>query len=135
MGSHITNDDLVRASRMSEDFKISLEKSTKEGKETIHHFALIPNEDAAIVWGKIVVSFRDSDLMPVKQVYYDEDMVAVREMIFSDIKTVGGRTMPMVMTIKPLDEPDEFTRIEWVKINFDPKIDKSFFSLSNLKSL
>ena len=46
----------------------------------------------------------------------------------------GDRTMPMKMVMKPLDGSDEFTMVKWDKIDFTINLQKSFFSIQNLKS-
>jgi len=136
MGSHFTNDDLVKHSRMADDYTIKKTFSgpTSSGLE-IHRFALTPKKNAAVVWGKIVVSVRASDLQPLRQLYYDEDGNKVRVMKFFKHKTVGKRTMPLKMVVKPLDGSGEYTQVLVKEIDFDVKIDKGFFNLQKLKSM
>ncbi len=135
MGSHFTNDDLIRHSRLSDDFQIKLTFNGKEGETAVYRFTLVPKPDAAIVWGKIVVTVRQSDLEPVRQVFYDEDQKKVRMLSFSDYQTVDGQVMPMKMVMKPLDGSGEYTQVVWKKIDFKVKLNKSFFSIRKLKSL
>jgi hypothetical protein len=77
---------------------------------------------------------RKADLQPLKQIYYDEKQKPVREMVFSDHKTIGGRTMPMKMVMTPLDGSGEYTMVTWQQIDFTVNLPKSFFSIQNLKS-
>ncbi|MBW2263956.1 MAG: outer membrane lipoprotein-sorting protein [Deltaproteobacteria bacterium] len=136
MGSHFTNDDLVKNSRMADDFTIKKTFSgpIKSGLE-IHRFVLTPRKNAAVVWGKIVVSVRASDLQPLRQLYYDEDGNKVRVMKFYKHTTFGERTMPMKMVIKPLDGSGEYTQVLVKEMDFGVKLNKSFFSLQKLKSM
>jgi hypothetical protein len=132
MGSHFTNDDLMRESRLSEDFTITrLDKCPS----TSWCFLLVPKPDLPIVWGKIVVQTSKARLMPQKQTFFDEDGKAVRELAFSKVKTIGKRTLPTRMLMTPLDKKGEFTEVEFTKLDFAVKLSKSFFTLQKLKSL
>jgi hypothetical protein len=76
---------------------------------------------------------RQADLMPVYQLYYDEDSKLVRELTFSDYKTMGGRLIPARVVMKVIDKPDQLTAIEYKDVVFDLPISEETFSLSNLK--
>ncbi|MFH1435438.1 MAG: outer membrane lipoprotein-sorting protein [Pseudomonadota bacterium] len=135
MGSHFTNDDIVRESRLSDDFDIKKNADGKAGDVSTYRFTLTPKPDAPVVWGKITVTVRQSDLQPLTQVYYGEDGEKVRMQTFSDHQEIDGRTMPMTMVMKPLDGSGEYTKVKIKKIDFDIKLDKKFFTLQKLKSL
>lgn len=135
MGSHFTNDDLIRESRFSEDFKIKLIfKGEKKGVE-VYRFRLTPKPDTPVVWGKITVTVRRSDLQPLRQIYFDEEGKKVRMLKFSDHKEMDGRVIPTTMVMKPLDDSGEYTKITMKKLDFSVKLDKSFFTVQKLKSL
>ena len=133
MGSHFTNDDLVQGARLSDDFVITREKSG-ESPDT-YVFRLVPKPDAAVVWGRIDATIRRSDLQPVEQRFYDEDGELSRKMIFSDIKTIAGKTLPTRIRMEPMDKPGEYTEMRHKRIEFDVAIDESFFTLQKLRSL
>ncbi len=135
MGSHMTNDDLIRHSRMSRDFKMKLDFKGKQGGVDIYRFVLKAKPDAATAWDKLVVTVRQSDLNPVSQEYWDEDGKKVRVLTFSDYREVNGELRPMQMLMKAMDKPEEYTRIVMKKLDFSVKLKKSFFSLQKLKSL
>jgi hypothetical protein len=135
MGSHFTNDDLVQNTRLSRDFII---KKTFDGDvagTAVYGFTVTPKPDAPVVWGKIKVTIRQSDLEPLSQVFYDEDGVKVRRLSFMDHREIAGRVVPMKMVMRPLDGSGEYTRMRWLKLDFDVKLSKSFFSLRKLKSM
>ena len=133
MGSHFTNDDLVKQSRMTEDYTFSITfEGTREGKDIIE-ITCIPNKDAAVVWGKVeVIVFRD-DYIPIRMIYYDEDLLLSRTLEFTDIRTMNGKIIPTLMSMIPADEPDETTIVRWEEIQFDVSIDDEFFSLRKLQ--
>ncbi len=135
MGSHFTNDDLVKDSRLSDDYTIALTFNGDESGQKVYRFTLTPKPNSPVVWGKVTVSVRQSDLQPTSQTFYDEDGKKMRRLDFSDHKEVSGRIMPMKMRMTPLDEPNEYTEIRYKKIDFGVKLNKGFFSIQKLKSL
>lgn len=133
MGSHFTNDDLVKESRLIEDFDIETSfEGDRDGAE-VWEFTLTPKPEAAVVWGSIEYRVRKADYMPVWARYYDEDHVLARTLEFSDFRTMGGRKVPAVMNMQPADKPGERTTMLYHDLEFNIDIDKSFFSLQTLK--
>jgi outer membrane lipoprotein-sorting protein len=133
MGSHFTNDDLVKESRMSEDYDPTISfEGEKDGHEVIE-FTLIPKPDAPVVWGKVTLTLRAKDYVPLVEVYYDEDMKVSRTFTFSEVKEIAGLPRPMVMRVVPADKPGEYTQLTYEDLRFGVKIDDAFFSLSTLK--
>ncbi len=135
MGSHLTNDDLVRENRLSEDFEIRNGGVRLYEGRRVYLFRLTAREDAAVVWGFIDVMVREDDLQPVAEIFYDEDARKVRTMFFTDIETLAGRRLPTVLSVHPTDHPEAYTRVEYLDLDFDPPIDPSFFTLSRLRTL
>jgi outer membrane lipoprotein-sorting protein len=135
MGSHFTNDDLVKESRLSDDYEpeISFE-GVRDGRDVIE-FALLPKPDAPVVWGKIVIAVRADDYLPIDSIYYDEDMVVARTLTFTDIKEMGGRMIPAVLRMVPADKPDEYTEMIYLDIQFDIDLQDSLFSLMQLRRM
>jgi outer membrane lipoprotein-sorting protein len=133
MGSHFTNDDLVKESTLVDDYyhRITFE-GEKEG-QNVYEITLFPKEEAAVVWGKIIILIRKKDLMPLYEEFFDEKEKAVRKMIFNDVKKMGGRLLPTRLTIVPYDKPGESTEVTYVEIAFNMEIPDTFFSLRNLK--
>ena len=133
MGSHFTNDDLVKQSRMAEDYTFTITfEGTREGKDIIE-ITCIPNKDAAVVWGRVEVIVFRNDYIPIRMIYYDEDLLLSRILEFTDIKIMDGKMIPTLMSMIPVNEPDESTIIRWEKIQFDVSIDDEFFSLRKLQ--
>jgi outer membrane lipoprotein-sorting protein len=135
MGSHFTNDDLVRNSRLDRDYTIKLRGKGKQGGQEVYNFMLKARRNAATPWDKLEVTVRVKDLLPVRQVFYDEEGKKMRLLSFSDFRSVGGRTRPGKMTMKPLDKPGELTEMLFSKVDFGVKLKTSFFSLQKLKAL
>ncbi len=133
MGSHFTNDDLVKDSRLSDDYVPQIIFEGARDGENIIEFALEPKPEAPVVWGKIVIVVLAEGFLPIASHYYDEDMVLARTMTFSDIKEMGGRLLPATMRVIPADEVDEYTELIYQRISFGMKLDDSFFSLQQLR--
>jgi hypothetical protein len=134
MGSHFTNDDLVHESRFSEDFDIKQLPDDKLDGVPVYRIEITPKPNKPIVWGKVEILVRISDQQPLKDTYFDEDKKPVRELALSDFKSIGGRMLPTVMTMRPLDGSGEYTKVTWKELSFDVKLDPSFFSVRNLTS-
>nr|WP_196158519.1 outer membrane lipoprotein-sorting protein [Reinekea sp. G2M2-21] len=128
MGSDFTNDDLMREGSWVDEFDVTLSED-----DTLYTLDLVAKPDTVTVWGAMQIIIDKTNLMPLKQVYFDEDGSAMREMIFSDIKTFGEVTLPTVMELRPLNKPENRTRVIYESMDFDVDIDEDFFSLQNLK--
>jgi len=133
MGSHFTNDDLVKESRMIDDYDIAIGFDGDRDGTAVWEFVLTPKPAAAVVWGKIVEQVRKADLMPTWARYYGERGNLVRTMTFADYRTFGARLVPSVMTVRPADKPDERTTIRYRQLEFDVRLTPDFFSLRNLQ--
>ena len=135
MGSHFTNDDLVKESQIVEDYDIATAFDGARDGTAVWEFRLTSKAEAAVVWGHVEFQVRKSDSMPLWARYYDEDGGLARTLSYTEFKNLGGRTVPSVMEIRPEDKPGERTIIRYRELEFDIEIDRSFFSLQNLKRL
>ena len=133
MGSHLTNDDLVKEARLEEDYtaEISFE-GMREGQNIIE-FSLVPKIDAAVVWGKLKLIILADSNIPLVEYYYDEDFELARTIWFSDIQLLAGRQRPSVLTVIPTDKPEEFTQFIYKHLSLNVELNDSLFSLSSLK--
>lgn len=134
MGSHFTNDDLVKESRMVDDYDIAVGFDGARDGVPVWEFVLTPKPTAAVVWGRVVMQVRQADLMPTWARYYDERGNLVRTMTFADYRTFDGRLVPAEMTVRPEDKPGEHTTVRYRSLAFDVPLSPDFFSLRNLES-
>ena len=133
MGSHFTNDDLVKDSRMADDFDFKITfHGDRKGKKIIE-ITCVPKKDAAVVWGKIVSDVEEGTWLPTQMRYYDEDNKLARTMRFDQILDQKGRKIPTRMVIIPADKPAESTTVSYQMIEFDVKLDERLFSKRSLK--
>ena len=134
MGSHVSNDDLVRENRFSEDFetKFLARPGTDNNADNLYIIELIPKEDTAVVWGKIVSKSRP-DLIPLEIEYYDEDGTLMRIDKFEDVQEFDGFKIPTVYSILPQDKPGEMTKLTYTSVDFKTEVNPRMFSLQALR--
>jgi outer membrane lipoprotein-sorting protein len=131
MGSHFTNDDLVKENRLSEQFTGVIEQRPSGGTGS-WVVRLTPKPDAPVVWGSVVVTV-SSKVIPESVEYFDEEGVLVRTMRFSDVRDVSGHKIPMVMTLIPADRPGERTQVTYKSLEFNVDVPDSMFTLQGLR--
>ena len=134
MGSHFTNDDLVKESSIVDDYDFEITFEGERDGAEIWEFHLVPKPEAPVVWGHVEYEVRKEDLMPTHVRYYDEDGDLARTMDFSDYGRMGGRLVPARMDVIPADKPEERTTLIYHELDFDIGLDESFFSLRNLRA-
>ena len=133
MGSHVSNDDLVRENRFSEDFDAKFIHVPTDGNpERIYEIEMIPKEDTAVVWGKIVSRSRE-DLLPLDVKYYDEDGTLKRIDKFEDVKDFNGVLLPTKFSVLPQDKEGEYTTMTYTSVDFTTPVSADMFSLQALR--
>lgn len=133
MGSHFTNDDLVKESRMADDYTFRIASTPDQEPVGTWVIESTPKPDAPVVWGKVMVAVRAADEMPLEVKYFDEQGELARTMTFSDVKAMGGRTFPTRMTLTVADKPGEFTEVSYDEMAFDVALPPETFTLQALK--
>ena len=135
MGSHFTNDDLVRGSRLSEAYTWSL-KTRPKGDQGNYLIYLKAKADAPVVWGGLILEI-NAQKVPLRMQYFNERNRLVRTLTFSDLRTVGDQIIPFKMRIEPTPKKgkpaQEWTEMTYNSLVFDVDLDRSIFSLRALK--
>lgn len=134
MGSHFTNDDLVKESRLIEDYDVEIAFEGARDGVQVWEFALTPLPEAPVVWGRIDMQVRKRDRMPTWARYYDERGRLERTVTLGDYRVMGGRLVPARMDVVPADEPAERTTMLYTELEFDVGLTPDFFSLRNLRA-
>lgn len=135
MGSDFTNDDLVRASSIVKDYTHKLIGEEKVTGYDCFKLELIPKPEAGVVWGKILTWISKKSYLQVKTEYYDEENYLVKSFNGSKEKKLGGRNVLTYWEMIPVDKPGNKTVMEYEEIQFDIKIQTSFFSEQNMKKI
>jgi hypothetical protein len=133
MGSHFTNDDLVKESRREEDYDPMISFEGKRNGKDILEFTLMPKPDAPVVWGKLTLTVLARDYVPLTEIYYDEDMTVARTITFSDVRMLGGRERPALLRVVPAGKPDEYTELIYQSLELNIDVSDALFSLSSLR--
>lgn len=133
MGSHFTNDDLVKESTFEDDYSSTISFDGERDGQLIYEITSVPKPNAAVVWGKVVMLMQQKNLAPKTILYYDEEGELVRTMRFDQLQRIAGRDIPMRMSLQPEDKPNESTVIVYRDIEFGVPLKESFFSLQSLK--
>lgn len=131
MGSHFTNDDLMRETSYLDDYDATLSWIERDGSRILEA-TLTPKPDAPVVYSKLVFYITPEDWVPTRADYYDGEEV-VRSMIFEDIQTISGKKIPMRMILQPSDTPDEKTVVEYLELELNVPVDSSLFTRQGLR--
>jgi len=133
MGSHFTNDDLVKGSRLSEDYISHITFDGQRRGRAITEVTLLPRPSAAVVWGKIVTQLDSGTDFPIESAYFDEDMHPARRLVFGEVKDFGGRSAPATMRLEPADKPGEWTELDYQTLQVGAAVGDDTFSLARLQ--
>jgi outer membrane lipoprotein-sorting protein len=133
MGSHLTNDDLVKESRLIRDYDIATTfQGTRDGTE-VYEFTLTPKPDAPVIWGRIVYLVRQADTLPIWAHFYSEDGTLKSIASFSDYAVMDGHMVPTRFRVTPQDKPGEFTEMHYLSLDFNVTMPANTFALSALR--
>jgi outer membrane lipoprotein-sorting protein len=133
MGSHLTNDDLMRETDFEKDYKSTLSWHEEGGKKLIRA-EMIPGPDTPVVYSKVLQFVDPNGWVPIRAEFYD-DKELVRTMIYSDVRVVDGKKVPFKFEVKPTDKPNEYTAISYDALEFGVKVDKKSFTASGLRRI
>jgi len=133
MGSDFTNDDLVKQSSIVKDYHHKIIGDEKFGGYDCYKIEMVPTENANVVWGKIIAWVSKKGYLSLRSDYYDEDGYLIKKMTGSQVKKMGGRVIPTLWEMQPVDKPGQKTVMEYLNIKFNIPIKESFFSQQNMK--
>ena len=131
MGSHFTNDDLMRESSYEKDYDTTVARRTEDGRARLV-LTMVPKPDTAIVYSRLEYVVDPDTLLPVRLDFFDKKSV-VRRMFFEDVGDLGGRKVPKTLRLVPTDAPDEHTLVTYVDMTFDAKVPAGTFTPQGLR--
>lgn len=133
MGSDFTNDDLVKESSILDDYTHQvLGMTTADGQEA-YQIEATPKPQAAVVWGRVLYLVRKRDFMPLRQEFFSERGELVRVLSFSEVRSVGARTLPTRWEMRPVAKPGNLTTIVLKDAVFDRPVDEAIFTQRHLQ--
>jgi len=133
MGSDFSNKDIARADDIVDQYDHSILSSDEVDGITIYEIEAIPHEDAAVVWGREVLSIRDDHVVTTHK-FFDQDGELVKTLTSLEIGEMGGRVIAMRQRMSKVETPDEWTEIQVVSVDYEVELKDSLFTLSNLRN-
>ena len=135
MGTDFTNDDLVRESSIVNDYTHKIIGDTLIGSNICYKIEMIPKQNAAVVWGRLIVCIDKTDYLELHIRFYDEDDLLINMMNAYEPKLLGGRIIPSHFEMIPINNKGNKTEMIYNNIIFDKPINDDFFNLNTLKNL
>ncbi len=129
MGSHFTYDDLLKEVDIAKDYTLKV----KDIRGDTVIITAIAKDDAAVVWDRLEYHILLSKKLPLKVIMMDEEGRPVKVMTFHRPRKIKGRWIPMEIVVKPADNPQEYTRIIYEKLQLDINVPDRYFTLRYLR--
>src|SRR5580658_10570088 len=133
MGSDFSYNDLSKSEDIITDYTHRLTATAQADGHTVWTIEATPKPGAPVVWGKVALEVRD-DFVLMGETFFDQDMKPARRMTADRIAMLAGRPYPVSMTMHPLDQPSQWTRVETSDAKFNVPLPAYLFTLSNLQN-
>ena len=133
MGSDFSNKDISKSTDIIDQYEHTLLETRQQDNHTVYLIESVPHEEAAVVWGKEIVSVRD-DFILLEQQFWDQDGILIKTMKASEVKELGGRSVASIVRMHKQETPDEWTEMSVEDINFDVSVNDTMFTLSILRN-
>jgi outer membrane lipoprotein-sorting protein len=128
MGSDFTNDDVLKASTMSVDYDHQF-LPEENGFKVIENKA---KSTSKVMWPKIVTYSSKSDCLPRMYRYYDKENNLKRTLTLDNPKTFDGHKFLTHWEMKPEDNKDKMTTLDYKNVKFNINFKSNHFSQQNL---
>ena len=133
MGSDFSNNDITKGNEILNEYEHTLVGIDQQDGHEIYAIESIPNEDAAVVWGREVLRIRD-DYILLEHLFYDQDDVLIKSLESLEIGERGGRTVATRQRMARVEMEDEWTEIYVEEMEFGVELRNGLFTLSNLRN-
>jgi outer membrane lipoprotein-sorting protein len=133
MGSDFSYNDLAKSEEIITEYTHRVLATEQADGHIVWTIEAVPKPGAPVVWGKVSLKIRDDDVV-TEETFFDQDMKPARRMQADKIATLGDRPYPVIMTMRPLDAPDQWTRVDTSDGRFNVSVPEYFFTLSNLQN-
>jgi hypothetical protein len=128
MGSDFTNDDILKASSMAEDYNHQFSKDENNYK-VIENTA---KTNSKVMWPKIITYSSQIDCLPRLYKYYDKEGKLRRTLTFSNVQTFENHHVPTHWEMIPEDDKNKKTIIDYKSMKFNLKFKNDHFSQKSL---
>ncbi len=133
MGSDFSNNDVSRTDEIVDEYDHRLLDTSVVDSMTVYDIESIPLEDAAVVWGREVLRIREDHIV-LEHSFFDQDNVLVKQLKTLDIAEMGGRTVATRQRMIKADDPDEWTELAVLTVDYDVDLPDSLFTRSSLRN-
>ena len=133
MGSDFSNNDLAKSDTLIEDYSHRLIAFEEHEGKRVYVIESLPLPEAPVIWGKQMMKIRE-DLIMLEESFYDEDGELVKKLIFNDFRMVDDKLYPFILTMRPVDEPENYTRVAYEFFQFCDSLPDSIFTRASLKN-
>jgi len=133
MGSDFSNKDVSRVDDIVDQYDHTMLSTTEQDGITVYEVEAIPHEDAAVVWGREVLFIRE-DYVVLQHAFYDQDGELVKKLESLEIGEMGGRVIAIRQRMVKADEPEEWTEVAVLSVDYDVELNDSLFTQSNLRN-
>jgi len=133
MGSDFSNKDVARADDIIDQYNHALLGTEELDDITVYEIESIPHEEAAVVWGREVLTIRDDHVI-LRHRFYDQDGELVKTLESLEIAEMGGRTVAKRQRMSKTESPEEWTEIQVNSVEYEIDIRDSMFTQSNLRN-
>lgn len=133
MGSDFSNRDVSRSDEIVDSYRHTLLETREEDGHEIFTIESVPLPEAAVVWGREVLTIRD-DWVVLRHAFYDQDGELVKALETLEIRELSGRPVATTMRMTRADETQEWTEMQTLDIAFDTPLRDGLFTLSNLRN-
>ena len=132
MGTDFTNDALINAGSLVEDYEHKLMGVVSLDGVMCYQIELVPKPEAAVVWGKVLTHISVKQTLQLRTEFFEEDYL-ITTLQASEIKNLGGQELPSKLTIIPADEEGFYTEMTYKELDFNPTFPIGFFERRNMK--
>jgi outer membrane lipoprotein-sorting protein len=133
MGSDFSNKDISKSTDIIDQYDHELVGTEERDGHVYYTISSVPHEEAAVVWGKEVLTVRD-DYVLMEQQFWDQDGEMVKSLETLEVEEMGGRAVAKVMRMGKVNTPGEWTQLTANTIEFDLELPENLFTLSNLRN-
>ncbi|MCH9695455.1 MAG: outer membrane lipoprotein-sorting protein [Gammaproteobacteria bacterium] len=133
MGSDFSNKDIAKVDDIVDEYEHTLLSTEVVDGETVYEVQSVPNEDAAVVWGKEVMLISENHIV-LEHDFYDQDGELVQQLRTLEVAEMGGRVVAKRQRMNDVATPDEWTEVKVNSVDYEVQIADNMFTLSNLRN-
>lgn len=133
LGSDFSNDDFVKLSYFPRDYTSKIVAEEKLSDFDTYHLELLPRPEAPVTYGKLELWIRKADSAPIRWKFFNEKMIHVRTLDFSEFRTFERHEAPTLWRMVNHINHDRSTTITIQSAAYDLAIPDSFFTRKQLE--